>query len=87
MIDIDLPENYNDSTYIPSLWTAADAYVAQQVSGVAIGILTLGVIQTKPKCLACAAWKKARVMLLAIGGAIGLDADGIDAMFVQAAAL
>jgi hypothetical protein len=28
MIDIDLPENYNDSTHIPSLWTAADAYAA-----------------------------------------------------------
>ena len=41
---------------IEQLWQAADAYVTGYISGVAIGILTLGVMQQKPKCLAVSAW-------------------------------
>ena len=41
---------------IEQLWQAADAYVTGCISGVAIGILTIGVMQQKPKCLAVSAW-------------------------------
>jgi len=41
---------------INALWTAADAYEKNYISGVAIGLLTLGVIQSKPKALAVSAW-------------------------------
>lgn len=40
------------------LWTAADAYSTGQISGVAIGILTIGVMQQLPKALAISAWSK-----------------------------
>lgn len=41
---------------IEQLWQAANAYVTGYISGVAIGILTIGVMQQKPKCLAVSAW-------------------------------
>lgn len=41
---------------IESLWRAADAYIARYISGVAIGILTIGVSQMKPKALVVTAW-------------------------------
>lgn len=41
---------------IDALWAAADAYTSGYISGVAIGLLTLGVIQGKPKALAVSAW-------------------------------
>lgn len=41
---------------IELLWKAADTYTSAYISGVAIGILTLGVIQQKPKALAVSAW-------------------------------
>ena len=41
---------------IEQLWQAADAYVTGYISGVAIGILTIGVMQQKPKCTAVSAW-------------------------------
>lgn len=41
---------------IEALWAAADRYTSNYVSGVAIGILTIGVIQGKPKALAVTAW-------------------------------
>ena len=41
---------------IEALWAAADAYTMGYISGVAIGLLTLGVIQGKPKALAVSAW-------------------------------
>lgn len=44
------------ATKIEHLWAAADAYVTGYISGVAIGILTIGVIQQKPKCLAVSTW-------------------------------
>lgn len=40
------------------LWAAADAYATGQISGVAIGILAIGVMQQKPKSLAISAWSK-----------------------------
>lgn len=40
------------------LWSAANAYQSAQVSGAAIGLLTLGVIMQKPKCTAVQAWIK-----------------------------
>ena len=44
---------------IESLWIAADAYVSGYISGAAVGILTIGTIQQKPKCLAVSAWSNA----------------------------
>lgn len=39
-----------------ALWQAADSYTTSYISGVAIGILTIGVMLGKPKCSAVAAW-------------------------------
>jgi hypothetical protein len=44
------------SAKIDSLWRAADNYTSGFISGVAIGILTIGVLQQKPKALAVSAW-------------------------------
>lgn len=41
---------------IESLWSAADKYTSSFISGVAIGILTIGVLQQKPKALAISSW-------------------------------
>lgn len=41
---------------VDALWRAADNYTSSFISGVAVGILTLGVLAGKPKCLAVAAW-------------------------------
>lgn len=41
---------------IDALWRATDAYIAQYISGVAIGILTLGVAQMKPKAMQVSEW-------------------------------
>lgn len=44
---------------IEALWVAADKYTSSYISGVAIGILTIGVVQQKPKALAIASWSSA----------------------------
>lgn len=44
------------SKKVEALWQAADKYVSGYISGVAIGILTLGVMQSKPKALAITGW-------------------------------
>lgn len=44
---------------IDSLWRAADQYISDYISGVAIGLLTIGVLQQKPKALAVTAWTQA----------------------------
>lgn len=41
---------------VDALWRAADKYVSGYISGIAIGLLTIGVIQSKPKALAVTAW-------------------------------
>ena len=41
---------------IEALWAAADKYTSGYISGVAVGILTIGVMQEKPKALAISAW-------------------------------
>lgn len=43
---------------INSLWAAADKYTSNYISGVAIGILTIGVMQNKPKALAVSTWSQ-----------------------------
>lgn len=42
-----------------ALWKAADGYTSSYISGVAIGLLTIGVLQGKPKALAVTAWSSA----------------------------
>lgn len=39
-----------------ALWRAADAHQTRYISGVAIGLLTIGVLQQKPVALAIHAW-------------------------------
>ena len=41
---------------VDALWAAADAYTSSYISGVAIGLLTIGVLQGKPMALAVSAW-------------------------------
>lgn len=41
---------------IDQIWRAADSYVNSYISGVAVGLLTIGVIQNKTKALAVTAW-------------------------------
>jgi len=41
-----------------SLWKAANDYQSAQISGAAIGLLTIGVLMSKPKCSAVQAWIK-----------------------------
>lgn len=41
---------------IASLWQAAHDYEYAQVSGSAIGLLAMGVMQAKPKCIAVQGW-------------------------------
>lgn len=41
---------------IAALWQAAHDYEYAEISGSAIGLLTLGVLQQKPKCTAVQAW-------------------------------
>jgi hypothetical protein len=43
---------------IDALWNAANAYVTGYISGVAIGILTIGLIQQKPKAQAVSQWSQ-----------------------------
>lgn len=44
---------------IEALWAATDRYTSGYISGVAIGILTIGTLQQKPKALAVSAWSAA----------------------------
>lgn len=44
---------------IEALWAAADKYTSSYISGVAIGLLTIAVIQQKPKAMAVTAWSSA----------------------------
>ena len=44
---------------IERLWAAADGYTSSHISGVAIGLLTIGVLQSLPKALAVSAWSSA----------------------------
>lgn len=72
---------------VESLWAAADAYQMGFISGVAIGLLTIGVLQNKPKALAVQAWSAAvwdayyaRKELLTYDGAVDTDFSMFGAM-------
>jgi len=45
-------------TRVVSLWQAAHNYEYAQISGSAIGLLAMGVMTGKPKCIAVQAWIK-----------------------------
>lgn len=62
------------------LWQDADLYQTRFISGVAIGLLTIGVLQGKPKALAIQAWSASmwdeyyrRKALLTYDGAVDGD--------------
>lgn len=46
----------NDANRVAALWQAAHDYEYAQVSGSAIGLLAMGVMAQKPKCLAVQGW-------------------------------
>ena len=52
-------QDLQSSAKIDALWQATDAYIARYISGVAIGILALGVAQMKPKALRVSEWTQA----------------------------
>jgi hypothetical protein len=63
VVDMDAAEReavaaLQDQRRIAALWQAAHDYEVAQISGSAIGLLTLGVLQSKPKCQAVQAWIK-----------------------------
>ena len=52
------PPPINEAQRTASLWQAAHDYEYAAISGSAIGLLALGVIQQTPKCIAVQAWLK-----------------------------
>ena len=54
--DVAAQERDEIASKVDRLWSAADRYVTGSISGVAIGILAIGVMQGKPKALAISAW-------------------------------
>lgn len=57
--EIEAQERAEIAGKIETLWGAADGYVSGFISGVAVGILAIGVLQQKPKCMAVSAWSGA----------------------------
>ena len=55
-----LPAVYTptDEERVQTIWQGAHDYEFAQISGSAIGLLALGVLQQKPKCCAVQAWIK-----------------------------
>ena len=53
---LDKTEAQRVAEKIEALWQAADRYTSGYISGVAIGILTIGVMQQTPKAMAVTAW-------------------------------
>lgn len=51
-----ISDNTIISTKIESLWSSTDQYIYKYISGVAIGLLTLGVLNSKPKAIAVQSW-------------------------------
>lgn len=41
---------------LDKLWQSATAWQERYISNAAYGLLAIGVIQSKPKCLACMTW-------------------------------
>ena len=59
IVDITDEVNAKDlASKYDSLWKAANDYQSAQISGAAIGLLTTGVLMSKPKCSAVQAWIK-----------------------------
>lgn len=53
-----VPDFSAEPARIAALWQGAHDYEYAQISGSAIGLLAIGVMQAKPKCLAVQAWIK-----------------------------
>lgn len=54
--EIAAQQNQIDAARISALWQAATSYEQSFIANMAIGLLTTGVIQQKPKALAIANW-------------------------------
>lgn len=53
-----VPESDKEPARVAALWQGAHDYEYAQISGSAVGLLAMGVMQSKPKCLAVQAWIK-----------------------------
>jgi hypothetical protein len=49
-------DEYQTQSNLQTLWQSATDWQEQFISNAAYGLLTIGVIQSKPKSLACMAW-------------------------------
>lgn len=59
IVDISAEVNAKDlASKYDSLWKAANDFQSGQISGAAIGLLTIGVLAQKPKCTAVQEWIK-----------------------------
>ena len=58
VLNLALAQQQQEADRIASLWQAAHDYEFAQVSGSAIGLLAIGVLQGLPKCLAVQNWIK-----------------------------
>lgn len=77
----------NLAAKVEALWQAADRYVSGYISGVAIGILTVGVLQGKPKAQAVTLWSSSvwgeyyrRKALITLESVDNLDFSSFGAM-------
>lgn len=55
---IEKPETDRLEEKIFALWSSADKYTSNYISGVAVGILTIGVLQQLPKAMAVNNWSR-----------------------------
>lgn len=69
-----------EETY-QKLWQAAHDYEYVQISGSAIGLITLGLIQGKPKCAAVQAWIRSIWTLYYMRKAAVTTAPPLDVVF------
>ena len=54
--ELEEENNYRELYRVARLWNAAHEYEYKEISGSAIGLLTIGVLQAKPKCMAVQTW-------------------------------
>lgn len=52
----EIPTDYYLANNIERLWQAAYNYNFQSISGPAVGLVTIGIMSNKPKCMAVQAW-------------------------------
>lgn len=56
MSDVIFTSTVSTEQKLDQLWRAADQYTSSFISGIAVGLLTMGVMQQLPKAMAVQAW-------------------------------